>query len=104
MQIVYKHENKVILHSAKNILELHNVDCFIKNEHSASIGGNLGLSNAAAELWVRDSGDAEKATTILENEFANTSSIASWTCKQCGEENDGSFEICWKCQSDATAT
>ena len=104
MNIVYKHENKAILHSARNLLELNGIECFIKNEHSASASGNLGITNAAAELWIRNAIDAEKAASLIDKEISNDSEKPSWSCEQCGEENAGSFDVCWKCQSDAAST
>lgn len=39
----------------------------------------------------------------LDDEEAASSETASdepaWKCKSCGEENPGSFDICWKCRS-----
>lgn len=104
MNIVYKHENKALIHSAKNILELNGIECVIRNEHSASAGGNLGLSNSAAELWVRSGSDKSKALKIIDSEITNAPTNPSWICGQCEEENDGSFELCWKCQSEPAGT
>lgn len=101
MQFVYKHENRVILHSVKNLLERNGIECFVKNEHSASVSGTLGITNAATELWVLNSHSTENAISIIDKEITGTASIPAWRCAQCGEENDGSFEVCWKCQSDA---
>lgn len=101
MNLIYKHENKLLLHSAKNLLELNGIECLIKNEHSASGGGNLGITNAAAELWVLREDDAEQAMSIIAKEIENSDSKPAWVCKQCGEENDGSFELCWSCQNEA---
>ena len=97
---VYSHENLAILYLAKNLLELNNIACFVKNEHYAS-GGHVGISTIPVELWVADVDDASKALTILEQELSNSRQIPSWQCTNCGEENDGSFETCWKCQRNA---
>jgi len=104
MNIVYRHENKVLLYSARNLLELNGIECLIRNEHSASAAGNLGISNSAAELWVRNSADEAKARDIIDTEITNVPSKPSWVCGQCEEENDGSFEVCWKCQSEPAGT
>ena len=104
MNIVYKHENKAILNSVKHLLELNGIECFLKNEHSASAAGNLGISNVEAELWIQNTSNTEKAVSIIDREITNATSKPSWSCEQCGEENDGSFEVCWKCQSEAVGT
>ncbi len=100
MRLVYKHENKAILHSAKIVLELNDIKCFVKNEHSASIAGNLGISNTCAELWISNIDDYENAVSLLENEIVNSSSKPPWICDKCNEENEGSFDFCWNCQSE----
>ena len=104
MNFVFEHENKAVLHSVKNLLELNGIECFIKNEHSATAGGNLGITNTAAELWVLNTTDAGKARSIIDEQIVNAPSKPSWTCQQCSEENDGSFEVCWKCQSEPGST
>ena len=87
----------MILRSAKGLLELNEIDCFIKNEYHAS-GGHVGFESIPIELWVQNSDHADKAISILEKELNPTMEKADWECKHCGEENDGSFETCWKCQ------
>lgn len=101
MNIVYTNENMAIVQSAKNLLEINGIECFLKNEYSASAGGNLGIANTAVELWVRDAADAQKAAGIIEKDISNATEKQPWVCGKCSEENDGSFEVCWKCQSEA---
>lgn len=100
MKLIYRHENPAIIHSVKNVLERNGIACFLKNEHSASIGGALGLTNTEAQLWLRNSGDYEQASSIVESEILDASSKSPWICANCDEENAGSFEICWKCQHE----
>ncbi len=41
------------------------------------------------------------AETILrryENDRRRPPGGRDWTCRQCGEANDPSFEICWRCE------
>ena len=101
MRRVYENEKELIVHSAKNVLELNGIECFLKNEHSASVGGNLGITNTCAELWISNISDYENAVSLLEKEINNSASKASWTCDKCDEANDGSFELCWNCQNAA---
>ena len=104
MTIVYKHEKKAILQSARHLLELNGIESTTKNEHSASAAGNLGISNSAAELWVLNSDDIEKAASIIEKDIMSAPTKPSWDCESCGEENDGSFELCWKCHAEPVDT
>lgn len=100
MKLAYQHENRVIVHSAKNILESHGIDCHVKNEHGNTMGGEFGISNTLMELFVLNDNDLEKATEILEKEVLHPGLKASWKCQQCGENNEGSFDFCWQCQSE----
>lgn len=99
MKCIYTHENVVVLHSVKNILALNNIESFVKNEHSIPIGARHGINNIFLELWILNDQDFEKASAIIDREVNNPEVKASWTCSVCGEANEGSFEICWKCQS-----
>ncbi len=97
MKKVYSHENLAMVHSARNLLELEKIESVIKNEHFGS-GGHVGIEAVPIELWVLDDASAEPAIAILEQKLSPTTGQSTWTCQQCGEENTGSFEICWKCQ------
>lgn len=98
MKHIYTHDNIVVLHSVKNILELNNIESFVKNEHTVPVGAQHGIGNTFHELWIVRDQDFEKASEIIESEVENAEVKAAWFCSSCGEENDGSFEICWKCQ------
>lgn len=91
------------MHTAKGLLELNGISCFLKNEYHAS-GGHVGWESVPIELWVQDSTAAETAMSILDRELSNSSDKPTWTCSKCKEENDGSFETCWKCQRENTGT
>ena len=100
MQKVYSHENLAIASSAKSLLELNGIDCFLKNEFHAS-GGHVGFEAVPIELWVYDSQLAHKAVNLLEQELNPANDEPDWQCRYCGETNDASFETCWKCQQPA---
>lgn len=98
MKHVYTSDNIVVLHSAKNILALNNIESFVKNEHTTPVGASHGINNIFFELWILNDQDFDKASAIIENEIVNKAPKNSWVCSNCGEENEGSFEVCWKCQ------
>jgi len=99
MKLVYTHENMSVVHSAKNILEMNGIDCLLKNEHGNTMGGEFGISNLV-EIWVLNAAQYDEASVIIKNKVTNLEEKSSWVCGECKEENDGSFEICWKCQND----
>lgn len=100
MKLVYQHENQAVIYSIKNTLELNDISCFLKNEFSTSVGGYPGISNTCLELWIADDNSFEKASAIVANETTSSANDTPWQCTACQEENDGSFEVCWNCQSE----
>ena len=99
MKHIYTHEEILILQSAKNILARSGIDSFVKNEHVSTMSARHGISNMFHELWIYNDEDYAKASSIIEREVENPKPKASWYCAVCDEENDGSFEVCWKCQN-----
>lgn len=101
MKRIYTHDNIVVLHSVKNTLALNNIESFVKNEHTVPVGAQHGINNIFHELWIVNDQDHKKASAIIENEVDNPVTANAWICSNCSEENEGSFEICWKCQAVA---
>lgn len=104
MKHIYTNENIMLLHSAKNILALNDIRSFVKNEHVIPTGARHGINNIFLELWINHDQDYAKAKEIIENEVENPESKESWVCSECNEENGGSFEFCWNCQTVPTST
>ncbi|MFT4816644.1 MAG: hypothetical protein ACI80L_001863 [Pseudohongiellaceae bacterium] len=100
MQKVYTDENVVVLHSAKNILALNGIESFVKNEHTIPNGARHGIQNMFLELWIINDQDFVKASSIIEERLTNAAPKEPWVCSKCTEENDGSFDFCWKCQTE----
>ncbi|KKO10875.1 DUF2007 domain-containing protein [Pseudohongiella sp.] len=99
MKKIYTHENIVVLHSVKNILALNNIEAFVKNEHTVPAGARHGINNIFHELWILHDHDYETAAALIETEVENPEPKASWVCDNCNEDNEGSFDVCWKCQT-----
>jgi hypothetical protein len=104
MKLIYKHENRAIVYSIKNILELNEIDTHVKNEYGSPMGAEFGLSNTLLELWLSNEQDYEKALSIIETQTANPTDESPWLCRKCGEENEGNFQVCWKCQNEYVAS
>jgi hypothetical protein len=100
MQKIYTDENVVVLHSAKNILALNGIESFVKNEHTIPNGARHGIQNMFLELWIINDQDFAKASSIIEEQLTNAAPTEPWVCSKCAEENDGSFDFCWKCQTE----
>lgn len=98
MKKVYSHENLAFVHTAKGTLELNGIQSFLKNEFHGS-GGHVGLELFPIELWVYNAADEAPAVALLEKQYGTEPALSAWMCSTCQEENDGSFETCWKCQT-----
>ena len=98
MKKVYTHENLFLIHNVKNLMERQGIEVIIKNEFSSGAAGEIAVFDTWPELWVIDDRDEIRALNIADS-ADNGSSLDVWYCRQCGEENDGSFEICWQCQA-----
>lgn len=103
MRHVYTHDNIAILHSAKNILSLNGIEAFVKNEHTIPSGARHGIENTFLELWIQNDKDFERASSIIEKELLSPQVKPPWQCARCDEENDGSFDFCWNCRTEAKA-
>jgi len=65
--------------------------------HSFSMGG------APQDRLVRNEVAEEnynRAREILAEDRRRAAQADSWKCGQCGEENDATFDLCWKCHSN----
>lgn len=99
MKKVFVDENPGLVQTARMLLDQHGIACFVKNEFASGGVGELSFLDAWPELWVLRDEDADAADRLLavfeqEDEDADDT---EWRCPQCGETNDASFEICWKC-------
>ena len=99
MNLIYTNENPLLVHSAKNILDMKGIESFYKNEHGNTMGPEFGTSNFL-ELWIANKKDYNLARELIDSEIENPPLQEPWLCSECNEENEGSFDLCWKCQSN----
>jgi len=99
MKMVYTNDNRFIVANARNILEAHNIDVLLKNEHASSVIGEVSAFDAWLEIWVRNDSDYKRAVDVIECSLSEAGAI-EWICDHCSEQNDASFETCWNCQRE----
>lgn len=99
MKLIYTNENLFLVNNAKNILENHNIEVTLKNEFAAGAAGLLAPVDVWVELWVINDIDEGKANIALAKALKQQGEY-DWFCPQCQEKNDGSFDICWQCQTE----
>lgn len=83
----------------KQLLEDSNIPCFIKNEFAIGAMGELSPLDNLPEVWLTDNEWQAKATALVADFSAEPVSQENWKCQQCDEDNEGSFLICWSCET-----
>ncbi|WP_444997775.1 putative signal transducing protein [Aliikangiella sp. IMCC44359] len=91
-------ENLLIINHYKNILEINDIPCFIKNELIQSAVGEVPAGIFWPELWVYDESNIQVATDLIK-QICELKGLPDWFCPSCGEDNSGNFKICWQCNS-----
>ena len=97
MKKVFTHDNFLIVGNVKNLLTNAGIDTAVKNEYASGAAGELSPIDAWPELWVAQE-DVAKAEDIIKG-FAEEPEGTAWVCRNCGERNEPSFEVCWQCQT-----
>ncbi|PKG80692.1 hypothetical protein CXF85_21480 [Colwellia sp. 75C3] len=97
MKMFYSNESHFLVNNVKNIIEAQDIKVFIKNEFAQGAIGEISAFDSWPELWVFDDSDFDHAVEIVKSSQAVIQAV-DWTCKNCSETNDASFEICWNCQ------
>jgi hypothetical protein len=62
----------------------------------------FGMGGAPASRSVRIEvaiEDLSRARLILQQDKQRAAHSVAWTCGECGEENEATFDICWRCNS-----
>ena len=103
MKLVYRHENRILVSNAKNILENAGIMTVLQNEFASSAVGELSFLDAWPQLWVLDDADYENARKIIAG-LEEPQTGKDWHCTVCNEINAPSFEICWNCQTERSTT
>ncbi|CZF82958.1 putative signal transducing protein [Grimontia marina] len=93
---VYSASNSLEAHSLKGMLESIGIEVVLKGESLSSATGELPSDAIAVTLWV-DAMREQQARQALNDYEAQAEQV--WFCHVCGEENGGSFEICWQCST-----
>jgi hypothetical protein len=98
MKLIYTSEDRFIVWSVKNTLELAGYDCHIRNEFAVGGVGDIAPIETWPEVWLVDEDLFEEALKHIEFIILKqTPSSHDWICDNCGEENASSFEFCWNC-------
>ncbi len=97
---VFSHDNIVLVHNIKNLLQHQGIECQTRNDIIASAAGEVPPTVVWPEVWIVHERDLDRATQIVEDAIHGPSHATSWRCPKCGERNDPAFELCWNCTHD----
>lgn len=97
MKLIYTNPNPLILANTRNLLEHAGIVTETRNEYASSAVGELSAIDTWPELWLTDESDYNRAMHILQP-LMSEETQPSWICGHCTEENESSFDYCWKCQ------
>ena len=95
------------VHTAATLAEAHllvdlladrGIRARIFNANASSLAGELPIDAALPQIWVEDPADAPRAREVID-EFVRLPQPPTRRCPACGEDNPGSFDLCWNCGS-----
>ena len=92
---IYTHQNLTLVGNASNLLQQAGISCEIRNQYTGGATGELSFVETWPELWINEQ-DLNQATQVLST-LGDDATARDWRCGKCGEENGGSFELCWQC-------
>ena len=93
------------VHTASNLPEAHlmlhllahrGIRARVFNANASSLAGELPIDCTLPQVWVEDPRDADRAREAIDA-FLRSGNAAPVKCPACGEENPGSFDLCWSC-------
>ncbi len=91
MKLVYTAENSLLVGNAQNLLEQAGIAVILKNEQLSSGVGELSAIDTWPELWLENEADYSRALEVI-SPLMSSEPLPSWSCMQCGEDNEASFE------------
>ncbi|MCH2157554.1 MAG: DUF2007 domain-containing protein [Oleiphilaceae bacterium] len=96
---IFSHDNSMVVHNIKNILENNGIGCELKNVFGGSAAGEVPPIEVWPEIWV-DELQTDKAAELIEEAMHGANDKTHWRCPDCTEENPPAFEICWSCEAE----
>jgi hypothetical protein len=90
-------------HFIKAMLQEAGIEARVVGDHLQSASGELPAVTISPRIWVNADNFDQGRKIIADHQAhrqSSTLSVSQWTCAECGEPNEPSFEICWSCQTD----
>jgi len=93
-------ESLITINHYKNLLESEGIASHIRNQHLSSIMGEIPFFETWPQLWVVNDLDFDRAKQLIDS-VEDESPAMPWTCRKCGERNEGQFAACCSCGGSA---
>lgn len=98
---IFVSQSLVEVEALKSRLEAEGIACFIKNQFTSSLAGEVPFAEVFPELWVARADDGRRAQALLEQwKREGERPGPGWTCGRCGERHGGQFTTCWSCGAE----
>jgi len=99
MQRIFSSPSLIEVTQLKDTLEGARIACFIRNEVSSGLVGEIPLTECTPELWIQDDNDLSEAMRIKSDwqSFSPKAAGNHWVCPGCGETSEPQFDSCWNC-------
>jgi hypothetical protein len=98
MKRISFHSSLVDATHFKNLLEHAGIRCTIKNAQLSGGLGEIPFLECSPEVWVLDERDFGDAERLLREQRSAGPTPPTWRCRHCGEQNEGQFAVCWRCE------
>jgi hypothetical protein len=95
---IEKFESEQKAAAAAAWLEADGIVVFIEGASASTALSYTGV--AAVRLMVKETQEQAAKNSLAEYQNQTAEADAEWYCCNCQETNEGSFDICWKCQRD----
>ncbi len=82
----------------KGKLEAEGFELVLKNDIVSGAAGELAPMDLWPEIWLLNDSEYDEAMSIIDA-MKQEPAEDPWRCTLCGESNDPSFDVCWRCQS-----
>jgi len=100
MKRLYSNDNVALVWHVRNMLQQQGIDVIVKNDKLYSVAGELPITECMPEVWVKNALHYQYAEKLIaEMEAGKPEDLTPWQCRVCGELVEGSFGVCWNCQS-----
>jgi hypothetical protein len=98
MKRIYSSPDLAAVKHLKDLLDSAGIACFMKNDISSYLCGDIAMSGIVPEVWIDDEARLAEALQIKKDWLAPEPIQGTpWPCPKCGEKIEAQFDSCWKC-------